>query len=156
MLYFAYGSNLCPNQIQSRCPSAACVHRAVLPCHKLVFTRFSQNRQCGVADVEASANDSVWGVVYELAPEDVAELDKAEGCKPVSPREQSAYERRRVTVYAEGALHRPVECETYFVVKPVPDQWKPNRDYVNLLVSGAKRWALPDEYVLLLNACECT
>jgi hypothetical protein len=41
MLYFAYGSNMNWQQMQDRCPSARFFGVALLPDHKLAFTRES-------------------------------------------------------------------------------------------------------------------
>jgi hypothetical protein len=66
MLYFAYGSNMDWGQMKGRCPSVRFVGVAKLPDHRLVFTRKSVNRGCGVADVVRDAGGGVWGAVFEI------------------------------------------------------------------------------------------
>ena len=41
MLYFAFGSNLDPDQMRARCPAHQVVGMAVLRDHKLIFPIFS-------------------------------------------------------------------------------------------------------------------
>jgi len=79
MLYFAYGSNMNWQQMQERCPSARFFGVALLPDHKLAFTRKSIKRGCGVADAVPTQGQKVWGVVYEVTDRDVIKLDKSEG-----------------------------------------------------------------------------
>jgi gamma-glutamylcyclotransferase (GGCT)/AIG2-like uncharacterized protein YtfP len=82
MLYFAYGSNMDWNQIQERCPSSRFIAIAVLPNHKLAFSRKSEERECGVADSLPEQGAEVWGVVYEIDDRDIGSLDYHEGYQP--------------------------------------------------------------------------
>jgi gamma-glutamylcyclotransferase len=92
MLYFAYGSNMNWQQMQNRCPSARFFGIALLPDHKLAFTRKSIKRGCGVADAAPTQNHNVWGIVYEITAQDIEALDKSEGYMP--GREKNSYFRR--------------------------------------------------------------
>jgi hypothetical protein len=51
MLYFAYGSNMDPDQMMERCPDAKLNGLGYLPDHILCFPRRSKNRGCGVSSV---------------------------------------------------------------------------------------------------------
>jgi Gamma-glutamyl cyclotransferase, AIG2-like len=82
MLYFAYGSNMNWNQIRSRCPSAQFAFVAKAEGYALAFTRFSQNRKCGVADIVASSDNDVWGVIFDIPNDEIGQLDKSEGYRP--------------------------------------------------------------------------
>ncbi len=55
MLYFAYGSNMYREQMQTRCPSAEFVAKALLPDYELAFTHYSDTRKCWVADIIENA-----------------------------------------------------------------------------------------------------
>ncbi len=79
VLYFAYGSNLDPEQMASRCPSARAAFPAQLADHRLDFTYFSTRWSGGSADVVRHFGESVWGIVYELDPADLPRLDRFEG-----------------------------------------------------------------------------
>ena len=59
MKIFAYGSNMNWNQMRSRCLSARFAFVARAEGYELAFTRFSQNRKCGGADIVVSAGNDV-------------------------------------------------------------------------------------------------
>ena len=114
----------------------------------LEFTRKSRTRQCGVADVVTKDGAPVWGVVYELADLDVGKLDVSEGFKP--GREKNSYDRRECLVFLDGEDQRPLTVSTYFgVVQPNPP--RPNAEYKDLILTGAKYWQLPETYVRKLE-----
>src|SRR5271170_368989 len=114
MLYFAYGSNMHRPQMQERCPSARFADVAVLPDHKLAFTRKSAKRGCGVADVVFAPGRKVWGVLYKIADLDLENLDASEGYRP--GRAKNSYRRRACRVLTEGDEQRPQTAFTYFAV----------------------------------------
>lgn len=153
MLYFAYGSNMECAQMRQRCPSAAFVGVARLADHRLAFSRASRTRGCGVADVVPEAGHSVWGVVCQLSELDVGALDKSEGYRP--GREKNSYWRRECMVFLDGDESRPVTAQTYFAERE-PNPPPPNRAYKALIVSGARYWRLPAEYIAELEAIEAS
>ena len=67
MLYFAFGSNLDPEQMRERCPAHRQIGVAVLRDHKLVFPIFSESWGGGVASLQLSHGNDVWGVLHELS-----------------------------------------------------------------------------------------
>ena len=144
MDYFAYGSNLDPEQMAERCPSAAFLHRALLPEFELAFTRWSTRRRCGVADVVPSPGGRVWGVVYAMSEDDGRLLDGFEGFVP--GRTANWYARVERTVAIDGDPHRPLAVVTYEVVERAPEPFAPSDDYLRHLVRGAAHWGLPDAY----------
>ena len=105
MLYFAYGSNLHWEQMKNRCPSARFVCVAKLAGYRLAFTRFSDRRRCGVADVIETEGNEVWGVVYQLDECDFGPLDDYEGHVP--GRRNNAYERIELRVLRNGNAAQP-------------------------------------------------
>lgn len=148
--YFAYGSNLDPEQMTERCPSAAFLHRALLPDHELAFTRWSTRRRCGVADVVPSPGGRVWGVVYTMSEADGRRLDEFEGYVP--GRKRNGYAPVDRTVWIDGDPSRPLAVATYEVVERAPTPFAPSADYLGHLVRGASHWGLPDSYVARLRA----
>ncbi len=151
MLYFAYGSNMDWNQMRDRCPSAKFVGVAVLRDHKLAFTRRSTHRGCGVADVVPEDGQSVWGVVYDISDLDIGKLDSSEGYRP--GRGRNSYWRRECLVFMDGDQARPQTVWTYFADKE-PNPPLPNAEYKNLILSGARYWHLPEEYIHQLEEIE--
>ncbi len=150
MHYFAYGSNLDPEQMTLRCPSAAFLHRARLADYELAFTRWSTRRRCGVADVVPSPGGRVWGVVYALSEADGRLLDGFEGFVP--GRARNGYTRVERTVAIDGDPNRPLAATTYEVVDRSPTPFAPDADYLGHLVRGAAHWGLPAPYQARLRA----
>ncbi len=151
MLYFAYGSNMSWEQMRQRCSSARQVCVALLPDHRLAFTRYSQRRGCGVADALPAQSEAVWGVVYELDEMDQAALDRCEGFVP--GREKNAYRRELRTVYENGRDDRPLEVQVYFAERE-ENPPLPNTDYVKTILDGAVHWNLPADYIARLKKIE--
>ena len=74
-LFFAYGSNMHPRQISSRCfkPEACAVAR--LADHTLSFYGDSRRWDGGEPTVTNKPGEDVWGVVYKLTLSDSERLD---------------------------------------------------------------------------------
>lgn len=138
-LYFAYGSNLSTRQMAQRCADAAPVGVAVLRGHRLAFTRFSPAWGGGVADAVVAEGDSVWGLLYELTPEDLAALDGHEG----------GYERVRALV--ETLDGRAARAWAYRVADKA-DFTPPTAEYLGVIRAAAARLGFPDSYLRLLDA----
>lgn len=86
--YFAFGSNMDPEQMAYRCPNSDYLGPATLHNYRLVFRN--------VADVERRKGSTVCGSLWLLPPEDLRALDRYEGY----PR---LYTRFTVPVRYEGA-----------------------------------------------------
>ena len=71
LLYFAYGSNLHPGRMASRCPAAKYLGPARLPNYRLVERHN--------ADIDYAVGSTVHGALYAITPEDLARLDSFEG-----------------------------------------------------------------------------
>ncbi len=151
MLYFAYGSNIDWQQMRDRCPSARFVGVASLHDHRLAFTRRSVKRGCGVADVVPVEGQVVWGTVFEIDDHDIGQLDAAEGYSP--GRAKNSYRREERRVFLDGDDTRPSAAAVYFG-EPQEAPPLPNQDYKNLILSGGRRWGLPEVYIRQLEAIE--
>jgi gamma-glutamylcyclotransferase (GGCT)/AIG2-like uncharacterized protein YtfP len=154
MLYFAYGSNLDWDQMRERCPSARFVSVARLKDNRLAFTRYSDFRKGGVADVIPKVGQEVWGVVYEIYEEDIGRLDACEGFQPGRPQEKNAYSREERHVYQDGDEKQPIFVSLYIAIRQESGPFLPHPDYKRLIVEGAKYWHLPDKYVGQLEKIE--
>ena len=77
--YFAYGSNMNPQQMAERCSAARVVCAACLPGYRLAF--YGRNRvwdggqETVVQTPGPDKEQAVWGVLYELSFSDAASLD---------------------------------------------------------------------------------
>lgn len=141
MKYFAYGSNMHPEQMRGVCPGSRFVTIGKLPDYRLDFTRFSNRRGGGVADIVHDSDSEVWGVVYDVPETDLDALDEKEGVAV------GAYERKHVEILTPSS--EPLPVTTYSVVdKGGP--FAPKPEYSDLIVGGARYWSLPQQYVTSL------
>ncbi len=93
-LYFAYGSNLDPEQMQWRCPDAIALGSA-----RLDDWAWRIGGR-GYATVSPAPGAQVWGGIWNVSDSDLARLDRYEGVAG------GHYRREFVTVMAEDL---PVE-----------------------------------------------
>jgi gamma-glutamylcyclotransferase (GGCT)/AIG2-like uncharacterized protein YtfP len=149
MFYFAYGSNMDWNQMRRRCPSARFIGVAVLPDHRLAFTRLSTTRGCGVADAVEHKRRRVWGAVFDIDEGDLHRLDDSEGYQP--GRRTNSYWRRSRQVLLEGDKTKPLTAAVYFAERQ-PHPPPPSKLYKALILRGAEHWKLPAAYIKTLSA----
>jgi len=150
VLYFAYGSNMCFREMKDTCPSAKFRCIALLPDHRLAFTRKSIRRCCGVADAVANPGREVWGVVYEIADVELGDLDSREDYREGRPQDQNSYNRCQVEVHRNGDVKDSTPIWIYFANRKKSPPL-PSREYRDLLVGGARHWKLPPRYVKMLE-----
>lgn len=130
-LYFAYGSNLCLEQMRSRCPSASPYAIAYLSGHRLEFVGWSPSWGGSVATVTENRRWKVEGMLYVMRRDEVAILDRFEG----TPRH---YRRVNVTVREAGGTKHAA-----FTYKAAAAQiGRPSDTYVNRIASGMRRFGL--------------
>ena len=137
-VYFAYGSNLDQKQIKDRCPCFKLVGIAKKTGFQLIFPRCSKKQKGGVASIEESKGDVVWGALYELTLEDVRQLDKKEGVNRKYYRKICDFG----VVQPDGT---PVQAYTYIANKR--GRFKPHKDYLERIIKGARDLKLPEEYI---------
>lgn len=151
MIYFAFGSNMDPEQMTARCPSHRVVGRAYLPEHELCFPRRSPVRQCGTAGIVRRAANGVWGVLYELEAADLARLHQAEGYSPGRAADQNRHDFMAIEVRRDGPQGEAISAFTY-VARADGSGTLPSTDYLNHLIRGAIHHGLPDSYVRQLRS----
>ncbi|XP_054638463.1 gamma-glutamylcyclotransferase b [Dunckerocampus dactyliophorus] len=146
-LYFAYGSNLLKERLQLKNPSAALHCVATLKDYKLVFGNHkglvSERWRGGVATVEHSPGDEVWGVVWRMSQSDLESLDRQENVM------LGAYSPMEVSVTTEGL---ELSCRTYVMNSCV--YAPPSPQYLQVIVMGAEQNGLPNDYQEKLRAIE--
>ena len=153
MLYFAYGSNLDPEQMRARCPSHHVIGLAALRDHRLAFPLFSPSWGGGVASLHLAHGETVWGMLYELTDSDLKSLDEAQGFRGpgdqhnISDRDTTSVELTRAD---DGSFPRRVRAAVYLPRPSNPSP--PSRRYLDVLVRGATHHRLPEEYVAKLAA----
>jgi gamma-glutamylcyclotransferase (GGCT)/AIG2-like uncharacterized protein YtfP len=136
--YFAYGSNLCCEQLNARLGSGAYLEQAPrivrLPEHRLILR---QTASGGPAFMSISTpGEGVIGVTYRFREADFELLDPFE----------EGYERRPITVTdVDGGRHSAV---AYFMTgEPPATVGLPEAGYLERIVRGAKRHGLPETYI---------
>ena len=131
--YFAYGSNLCVQQMARRCPDADDPRPATLADHDWLIN------ERGVATVEPFTGSEVHGVVWQLSERDLATLDSAEGI-PVR------YRRDRLTVHTEDG---PSWAWVYIDHRVEPGPPRPG--YLERILDGARHHGLPHRWIEFLE-----
>ena len=142
MLYFAYGSNMHPGQMQKRCPGCIFIAAARLRDHGVAFTRpWAAWGGGGVADIQPAPGSTVEGVVWDITDAHRNSLDEYE-------EYPNAYTRKDVVV--ETFDGRTLTAFAY-VARPAGAH-QPQRRYLRQLVEGARAHKLSPAYVAFLEA----
>ncbi|KAK2903675.1 hypothetical protein QQF64_009147 [Cirrhinus molitorella] len=146
-LYFAYGSNLLKERLQLKNPSATIHCVAKLKDYKLVFGNHkglaSQRWHGGVATIEHSLGDEVWGVVWKMNISDLESLDRQENVK------MGTYSPVEVNVSTSG---QDLSCRTYIMNSCI--YAPPSPQYLKVIVMGAEQNGLPEDYQEKLRSIE--
>ncbi|MEN3061243.1 MAG: gamma-glutamylcyclotransferase family protein, partial [Candidatus Methanosuratincola petrocarbonis] len=141
LFYFAYGSNMDPEQMKERQAKFFSRKGAVLRGWQLVFNVESKTWKCGVANIVEKEAAKVEGVLYEITKNSLDELDRYEGF----PRK---YQRKLLSVESEGKEYK---AEVY-ISKENKDGLKPSKRYLKQLLKGQD--VLSKEYVEMLRKVE--
>ncbi|PCI85382.1 MAG: gamma-glutamylcyclotransferase [Hyphomicrobiales bacterium] len=142
ILYFAYGSNMLLQRLTDRCPSAKAVGVATAGYHYICFGLAGKDGSGKAAIVKTqNQDDKVFGVVFEIAQTELADLDKFE----------MKYKRNdNFEVVMDGQSLKTI---TYYVVETkleiglLPTDW-----YRDICVAGAKQHSLDADYIAELEA----
>lgn len=138
MLYFAYASFLSSDVLREHCPSARFVSRTYLPNFEVDFTYMSKTRNCGVASVEPAPGKIARGVVYDVPDDEMEHLDVVEAVP------QGHYYRETYVLVDENGEF--IRADTYRATEP-KGPFTPNREYVGLMLKGAKEHDLDPDYI---------
>jgi gamma-glutamylcyclotransferase len=124
-------------RLRARVPSAKAIGIGQLVGHALRWDKRSWWDGSGKCDAEATAllNDVVWGVVFELDPDDKPALDRAEGLGV-------GYMEKVVRVMTEAG---PVTAVTYYATDK-DASLRPYHWYKALVIAGAREHGLPASY----------
>jgi gamma-glutamylcyclotransferase (GGCT)/AIG2-like uncharacterized protein YtfP len=130
MYYFAYGSNMDEIQMTERCPFSVKRNTGSLLNHRLFFSHNSKKWKGGVLSVKPEPGKIVWGIVFEITPEDLQSLDYYEGYPRV-------YDRKLVNIDVVGSK-TPKECWVYFS-KKIEENVIPSEDYIALVTEAHEK-----------------
>lgn len=142
-LYLAYGSNLHPERLRQRTPSARLLGTAVLRGWALCWHKRSVDgsAKCNIAAGHGAGND-VYGAVYAIAAPERAALDGAEG---------EGYGAHALEIPEYGGVFLYIARPQYVVEGLRPYRWY--RDYV---AQGARFHGFPSRYVEQIVAMPAT
>ena len=129
-IYFAYGSNMCPEQMARRCPGGQALGQA-----ELRDWRFLINTRT-YATIEARPGAATHGVLWSLTPEHITELDHYEAVA------EGMYFKKTIIVQRTDG---PVEALVY--IDPVCEFGQPEQAYLRTILEGAAHFGLPPEYI---------
>lgn len=168
-LYFAYGSNLNPEDLAEWCrfmnvdfPLGRRLGPAWLPDYRLAFDHFSPSRQGGVCNIRPAVGGVVPGALFEVPPGGFWALDLKEGAATppehglgavdnLETRDNSqtpvkSYQRLRVCVLRDDG--RDVAAYTYRVPTGPADGFKaPTEHYLAVVRDGLAAQRLGTEYL---------
>lgn len=138
-LYFAYGSNLHPEQMEDRCPGSKVFGSALLKDYRLAFRGDSRRwGGGGVATIIPQPGSAVPGVLYEMSPENVLALDKWEG----SPR---IYRQMPITVLNEQGT---TQSAFSYQMNESPLTGPPSMRYFHQIWQNYKRFCLEEHHLM--------
>jgi len=142
--YFAYGSNMNREQMHQRCPNHKLMGIARLPDHRMIFPRTSQRwDNLGVASIEHSIGDEVWGALYIMTQSDWDILDGKELLG-------ISYIKKTINVITFD--YHNIYALTYIARREKPNP--PSKRYMTQIISGAEQLRLPQDYIDKLKAIE--
>jgi gamma-glutamylcyclotransferase (GGCT)/AIG2-like uncharacterized protein YtfP len=127
--YFAYGSNLDPDQMAERCPGAVALGPARLDGWQL---RIGHR---GVATIVPEPGWTVWGGLWRVTGPHLATLDRHEGVA------LGRYRRETTTVRRDD---EPVDAVVY--VEPFSADAAPRVGYLERIERGGRWFGLPADH----------
>jgi hypothetical protein len=132
--YAAYGSNLHPQRLQRRVPSAKLLGTEFLPGHRLTFHKRSSIDGSGKCSI-FEGGSGVYVAIYEIAEAERALLDACEGVGV-------GYNRHDVCLHEFGA------CSTYVArLSAIDESLRPTDWYKEYVLRGARYHRFPNAYV---------
>ena len=135
--YAAYGSNLHPERLQKRVPSATLLGTGFLPDYCLKFHKLSDVDGTGKCNIVVGG-PGVYLAIYNIATSERAQLDRIEG---------PGYEHQEIHVNDFGV------CSTYIASShSIVDSLQPADWYREYVVKGARFHAFPRQYLLSLES----
>ena len=141
MLYFAFGSNMLPSRLQRRCPTAMVKTRAIAHGYRVAFDKLSEDTSGKANLVGCDNSGPALGIVYELSPDDVDELDAFEG---PGYRRQDGFV---VTCFDTG---EELSTCTYVAIDRAPEL-RPYDWYLALVLAGLACHDIDPSYVKALG-----
>lgn len=139
-LYFAYGSLLDPDRIAAAAPGSKFLFTAHFPETKLDFVSSEENG--AIPTLTKESGHTVWGGVFEIPPDSVDSLTRAE---------EALGRRAGFDAKAVDREGNKYDCLT-FVSTTVPNgEVQPTPEHLEAMINGARHWSLPAGWVMGLE-----
>ncbi len=137
MLYFAYNARISPDQMKQAAPKATFQFIAHLPEWGLEFPIANHTWGGTLPAVKPEPGSTVWGAVYEIPKNDLANLDEIEASEQRSVQTVEAMDRN-------GKRHQVlVHLLDGAATANGNGSSRPSSDYLRLMVDGSRHWSLP-------------
>lgn len=134
-LYFAYGANMDAAAMARRCPVSRLIGGGLLTGHRFIVMRE------GYASVVRDPRRAVWGVVWDLALDDIPALDRYEGVAG------GLYTKATLPVRTEAGIRRAL---IYLGCSTAPGRPRPG--YLEAVVAAGRAAQLPPTYIRELSS----
>jgi gamma-glutamylcyclotransferase (GGCT)/AIG2-like uncharacterized protein YtfP len=128
--YFAYGANMSPEPMKTRCPGASFV------CAARLQGQFRINSY-GVATIELDRKSVVHGILWTITPADEMALDEFEGV------EIGFYQKRDVEIVTQCG--KQVRAFAYVATDARPG--RPRAGYLTEIIAAANLHGFPRDYI---------
>jgi gamma-glutamylcyclotransferase (GGCT)/AIG2-like uncharacterized protein YtfP len=138
MLYFAYCTLLDVHEMHKYCPLARPAGVAQLPGFKVSFATYGPSSSGGGCNLAEATDEKVLGLLYEMSPEALADLDTIAGV------DKGYYEKIDVRVRTKHSK------EMWAITYVIPDPggaFRPTADYTRPILEGARALGLPPAYI---------
>lgn len=136
--YFAYGSNMSPERLQERVPSARVAGVFSLAAHELRFHKIGMDGSAkGDAFFTGLVSDTVFGVLYTIDSNEKKWLDEAEGLG-------NGYEEKEVQLKSASGM---VVLGFLYYATSINSALHPFSWYLHHVLWGARTAKLPAFYV---------
>lgn len=149
MIYFVYGSLMCPDEMRGDCPTAEALGPACLADHALAFPRWSVKYDCAVASLVAAPGETAWGALYRVDGAGERNMFRREGYDPDRAESENRYVLRTFDVRRGGPSGETVTARA-FIANPDGRAGPPSAHYLGLILAGARHHGLPADYVAAL------
>ncbi|QDU34833.1 hypothetical protein KS4_29090 [Poriferisphaera corsica] len=164
--YFAYGSNLDPVQLQTRCPQSKPIHAAYIDDYYLTFplAKIPVTRG-GVASISLTSlpfkllsltpPTRIHGFLYALSDSDLLKLDQCEHTH--IPRYLRQLIHVKIPTPSAPTPYKYTSAWTYFAIPQTlapHEHFAPSTEYLQTIIRGATHHNLPADYINWLSTIQ--
>lgn len=127
------------------CPTARFCKKARITNHKLVINKWHGGLNTGLPSIVRTnvESDSVWGIVFEIVPEELPSLER----KLVVPERYHPIEIK----FKDRGNNR-FHGITYKISDPDDSESLPSKEYLKQWIESVEYWNLPEEWVSYIKS----